>query len=94
MRFSPLLFVAVFFSLSLNDSHVYNYCTSVHQHHSRAATCRTKKSAYSGGAQLVGLELYKRLREFLKTYLVELLNVSFKSNCDGKSAGSMRKKKI
>uniref|UniRef100_A0A8C5ATU5 Cullin 1a n=1 Tax=Gadus morhua TaxID=8049 RepID=A0A8C5ATU5_GADMO len=37
-------------------THVYNYCTSVHQSN-----------------QFVGLELYKRLKEFLKTYLINLL---------------------
>ncbi|XP_063985627.1 cullin-1 [Diachasmimorpha longicaudata] len=53
-------------------THVYNYCTSVHQQVTRTAT-KSKKGQISGGAQLVGLELYKRLRDFLRNYLISLL---------------------
>ena len=59
---------------------VYNYCTSVQQQqqpNSRASSAKAKKgNACNSGAQIVGNELYKRLRDFFKTYLMQLLRVS------------------
>lgn len=57
-------------------SHVYNYCTSVHQQPPRAPKPKKGGAAVTGGAQLVGHELYKRLKEFLENYLIVLLRVS------------------
>lgn len=56
--------------------HVYDYCTSVHQQLTRTSTKSKKGQISQGGAQLVGLELYKRLRDFLRNYLISLLKVN------------------
>ncbi|VVC28736.1 Cullin, N-terminal,Cullin, conserved site,Cullin repeat-like-containing domain,Cullin homology,Cullin [Cinara cedri] len=63
-------------------THVYNYCTSVHLNPNKntaVANCRSKKTlsnstAQIGGAQLVGLELYRRIKDFLRYYLVDLIS--------------------
>lgn len=56
-------------------------CIQVHQQSTKAGSSgsgpRAKKStAAGGGAQFVGLELYKRLKDFLKNYLLTLMKVS------------------
>uniref|UniRef100_A0A1L8DST3 Cullin-1 n=1 Tax=Nyssomyia neivai TaxID=330878 RepID=A0A1L8DST3_9DIPT len=60
-------------------THVYNYCTSVHEQTSQpAVTTKLPKKGMSApkpqmGARLVGYELYKLLKEFLENYLKDLL---------------------
>lgn len=68
---------------------MYNYCTSVQQNANRGQvpTKPSKKTgsgsgvggqSSSAGAQLVGQELYKRLKDFLEAYLIDLLSVCAK----------------
>lgn len=54
-------------------THVYSYCTSVHVQTSRPQSSKKKGSHRPGGAQFVGFELYKKLKDFLRMYLVKLL---------------------
>ncbi|XP_062519444.1 cullin-1-like [Corticium candelabrum] len=56
-------------------THVYNYCTSVHSSsQSSVRSTKGKKGHQGGGAQFVGHELYKKLKDFLEEYLVTLEN--------------------
>lgn len=68
-------------------TYVYNYCTSVNQTSSSSRPAGRSSQPYNssgssggggsgGGAQLVGFELYKRLRSFLEEHLKELLERS------------------
>ncbi|XP_055859044.1 cullin homolog 1 [Episyrphus balteatus] len=67
-------------------TYVYDYCTSVNPTSSRSTSSSTSSNSGNnkgskkmpitmptGGAQLVGQELYKRLRKFLENYLTQLL---------------------
>lgn len=53
---------------------VYDYCTIVQKNNKNKSVSSTG-TAKSGGAELIGQELYKRLKNFLENYLIELLKV-------------------
>lgn len=63
--------------------HVYDYCTNVNNQGGRGnsvsitstASSKAKKSQAGGGAQFVGHELYKRLKDYLKSHLINVLKV-------------------
>lgn len=63
--------------------HVYDYCTNVNNQGGRgnsvsiqsAPATKAKKSQTGGGAQFVGHELYKRLKDYLKSHLINVLKV-------------------
>ena len=67
------------------SSHVYDYCTNVNNQGGRgnsvsipsATASKAKKSQAAGGAQFVGHELYKRLKDYLKSHLINVLKVEF-----------------
>ncbi|XKL69499.1 hypothetical protein PGB90_007268 [Kerria lacca] len=57
-------------------THVYNYCTNGQQSSTQTNMVPNKPKRSNGsnaGAQLVGLELYRKVRDFLQSYLVNLL---------------------
>lgn len=54
-------------------THVYNYCTSINQQQQQKIQKQKKSTTSQPGAQFVGSDLYKRVKEFLRTYLVNLL---------------------
>ena len=68
-------------------SHVYNYCTSVDQSGSSrqgpssnaspttAGRGASKRGQGNSGAYFVGLELYKKLKQYLQSYLTDILKV-------------------
>lgn len=61
---------------------VYNYCTTVQKSKNKSVNLGTGTAkSGGGGAELIGQELYKRLKNFLETYLIELLKVKLLWNC-------------
>lgn len=54
---------------------VYNYCTTVQQKNNKKTPTNLSTTAKNGGAELIGQELYKRLKSFLENYLIDLLKV-------------------
>lgn len=64
-------------------SHVYNYCTNVNNQGIRGrpgeiatSATKAKKNQANGGAQFVGHELYKKLKDYLKDHLKVVKEVS------------------
>lgn len=56
---------------------MYNYCTTVQKSKNKVNIGGAGAAkAGGGGAELIGQELYKRLKNFLETYLIELLKVN------------------
>ena len=78
------IFCDISYSLAF-ERHVYNHCTSVQTSGSSTSgrvSANKKRPQPTGGAQFVGLELYKKLKDFLQTYLLGLLNVSLNCKLD------------
>ena len=63
--------------------YVYNYCTSVNHSSSRqgpsssSLNSGSRKTQNANGTQLVGLELYKKLKQYLQGHIHNISKVLF-----------------